>query len=150
MPFIGPSNCMVYGETGRGLILNHVKCRVVSFWASQELWKVKRRNPSVLLNFIFRLNEDEIIEFNSHWLRFLENTFNYTGLSNIWLEQCRELSINSVVNMVKSRLNDIFCQDWNAVVWSNRICRNYRIFKSNHKYENYLQTLHQKDAIEEF
>ena len=32
-------------------------------------------------------------------------------------------------------------------MWSNRICRNYRIFKSNHEYENYLQTLHQKDAI---
>ena len=26
-------DCMVYGETGHGPILNHVKCRVVGFWA---------------------------------------------------------------------------------------------------------------------
>ena len=25
-------DCMVYGETGRGLILNHVKCRMVGYW----------------------------------------------------------------------------------------------------------------------
>ena len=137
---------MVYEETGRGPILNHVKCRVVGFWA-RILKGKENKYSSVLLKFIFRLHKDELIEFKSHWLTFIENIFNHSGLSNVWLDQCKGLSINVVVNMVKSRLNDIFCQDWNAVVWSNRICKNYRIFKSNHKYENYLQTLHQKDAI---
>ena len=26
-------DCMIYGETGRGAILNVVKCRMVSFWS---------------------------------------------------------------------------------------------------------------------
>ena len=25
-------HCMVYGETGRGVILNHIKCRMIGFW----------------------------------------------------------------------------------------------------------------------
>ena len=37
----------------------------------------------------FRLHKDELLEFNSHWLTFIENTFNHSGLSNVWLEQCK-------------------------------------------------------------
>ena len=139
-------DCMVYGETGRGPILNHVKCRVVGFW-SRTLKGKETKYSNFLLSFIYRLHKDESIEFNSPWLKFIEDTFNFTGLSNVWQGQYSRLSINSIVHMVKLRLKDMFCQEWNSVVWSNRICTNYRIFKGNHTFENYLQTLHQKDAI---
>ena len=78
-------DCMVYGETGRGLILNHVKCRVISFWA-RILNGKEIKYSNILLKFISKLHKDELLEFNSSWLKFIENIFNHSGLSNVWLE----------------------------------------------------------------
>ena len=57
---------MIYGETGGGLILNQVKCRVVGFWARILNGIKENKYSSVLLIFIFRVHKDELIEFNSH------------------------------------------------------------------------------------
>ena len=75
---------MVYGETGRGLILNHVKCRIVNFWLRILRGKVSKYSY-VLLKFISAIHKDEHLDFASSWLKFIEDTFNQAGLSNVWL-----------------------------------------------------------------
>ena len=138
-------DCMVYGETGRGLILNHVKCRMVNFW-SRILRGKERKYSYVLLKFISVIHKDEHLDYTSTWLKFIEDTLNQTGLSFIWLGQNTGMGQNNT-SMLKSRLNDMFCQEWREAVWSNRICTNYRIFKGDHAFENYLLTLNKKDAF---
>ena len=103
-------DCMVYGETGRGLILNHVKCRMVNFW-SRILRGKERKYSYVLLKFISVIHKDEHLDYTSTWLKFIEDTLNQTGLSFIWLGQNTGMGQNNT-SMLKSRLNDIhvFCQ----------------------------------------
>ena len=79
-------DCMVYGETGRGLILNHVKGRLVNFW-SRILRGKDSKYSHVLLKFMSAIHKDEHLEFTSSWLKFIEDKFNQACLliSNIWL-----------------------------------------------------------------
>ena len=39
------------------------------------------------------------------------------------------------------RLSDIFKQNWHARMFDMSSCLNYRLFKFEHKFENYLNTL---------
>ena len=44
-------DCMIHGETGRGPILNVVKCRMVSFWSRLVLGK-RSKYSYILYNLI--------------------------------------------------------------------------------------------------
>ena len=44
-------------------------------------------------------------------------------------------------------MSDIFKQSWHDNLWNNSQCTNYRIFKDEHKFENYLVLLNDKDRI---
>ena len=49
---------------------------------------------------------------------FLENTMNACGYSSIWSNQTLNVSLNVFKNMIKTRLNDQYCQLWrNDVFW---------------------------------
>ena len=137
-------DCMVYGETGRGLILSHVKRRVINFW-SRIMRDEERKYSYVFLKFISSIHKSDQWEFNSSWLNFIEQTLNNAGLSNLWITQNSGLGLN-INSFMKLRLNDIFLQEWREAVWSNRICTNYRIFKDNNVLENYLLSLNKTDA----
>ena len=54
---------------------------------------------------------------------------------------------NWIMNALKLRLNDIFKQNWRENKWNNSMCKNYRIFKDEPVFENYLITLSKKDVI---
>ena len=136
---------MVYGETGRGLILNHVKCRIVNFWLRILRGKVSKYSY-VLLKFISAIHKDENLDFTSSWLNFIEDTFNQAGLSNVWLGQNNGLGLN-INSLLKLRLNDIFVRNGESQYGQIVFCTNYRIFKGNHEFENYLLTLNKTDAF---
>ena len=138
-------DCMVYGETGRGLILNHVKCRMVGYWLRIVKGK-QQKYSNMFYNLLCYMHSDSESPFTSLWLKFIEDIFQYAGLGNIWLSQGSGHSSQWILNALKT-LSDIFQQEWKSSTWSNRICTNYRMFKNDFNIERYLLVLGQKDIV---
>ena len=141
-------DCMVYGETGRGKILDKIKCRMIGYWV--RLVKGKQSKYSLILfKFLLRLQSEgqSLVNIKSQWVEFLADSFDYAGLGNVWRAQGEGYSAAWIMNTMKTRLSDMSIQEWSAATWSNRICTNYRMFKNELVYEKYLQILCQKEAI---
>ena len=61
-------DCMVYGETGREIILNHIKCRMTGFWL--RIVKGKESKYSyTLLDFLMHVQRDILspVNLKSQW-----------------------------------------------------------------------------------
>ena len=57
-------DCMIYGETGRGAILNVVKCRMVSFWSRLVSGK-QSKYSYILYNLIKSMHVDSNTQYTS-------------------------------------------------------------------------------------
>ena len=66
---------------------------------------------------------------------------NKCGYSGIWSNQTLNVSLNVFKNMIKTRLNDQYCQLWRSDVFESNKCLNYRIFKHTLSTETYLLNL---------
>ena len=139
-------DCMVYGETGRGLILNHVKCRMVGYWLRIVKGK-QHKYSNIFYNLLGHMHNDNESPFTSLWLKCIKDIFQNAGLGNIWLAQGNGHSSQWILNVLKTRLSDMFQQEWNSSTWSNRICTNYRMFKNVLHIEKYFLVLSQKDIV---
>ena len=80
-------------------------------------------------------------------LKCIKDIFQNAGLCNIWLAQGNGHSSQWILNVLKTRLSDMFQQEWNSPTWSNRICTNYRMFKNVLHIEKYFLVLSQKDIV---
>ena len=77
------------------------------------------------------LSFDENVD--SAWIKYLKTLFDHTSNSDIW--------------SIKLRLQDQFKQDWYSLIEHSPKALNYRIFKENFEFENYLSILEDKDFI---
>ena len=66
--------CMVYGETGRGVILNHIKCRMIGFWLRLVKGK-ETKHSCTILKFLLHLQGDIHSPSKSQWLSFMAMCF---------------------------------------------------------------------------
>ena len=147
-------NPMVYGETGKTDISINIKERMVNFWT--RLHHGKQSKMSVILFKVVKgMHDDPLSGYKSEWINFVKNVFDSTGFNNLWYEAPIVLTQNNFpsnypVWLKKSlnlRLNDIFKQVWHSQLQSNRNCTNYRLFKDDHCFENYLTSLSDVDRI---
>ena len=65
------SDCMIYGETGIGAILNVVKCRMVSFWSRLVSGK-QSKYSYILYNLIKCTHVDSNTQYISKWINIIE------------------------------------------------------------------------------
>ena len=79
--------------------------------------------------------------YHNSWIEFLENTMNKCGYSGIWSNQTLNVSLNVFKYMIKTRLNDQYCQLWRSDVFESNKCLNYRIFKHTLSLKTYLINL---------
>ena len=93
-------DCMVYGETGRGVILNHIKCRMIGFWLRLVKGK-ETKHSCVLLKFLLHLRADIHSPSKSQWLSFIANLFDTAGLGNVWLAQGVDLVLHGFHTLQK-------------------------------------------------
>lgn len=133
---VSPSTttCMVYGETGRMPISVIIQLRLVSFWArliTSEEHRLRRTMYSILLK---HYNDGTFV---SPWLRSIKNILDSCGFSHIWETQTFPSQV-WIVNAVKLRLRDQWIQQWRSDVMMMNKCVNYRIFKTELCFENYL------------
>ena len=50
---------------------------------------------------------------------FLENTMNECGYSGIWFKKTLNVSLNVFQTMIRTRLNDQYCQLWRSYVFES-------------------------------
>ncbi len=138
-----PTN-MVYGEVGCYPLSVSVKSRMISFWHKLVTTK-KAKISSILYLFVYKLHcsNDNI----SKWLLFVKKVLDDAGLSFVWLNQGQNMSTEWLKQTLKQKLADQFVQEWHSEVDKSSTCINYRIFKNDFAFENYINVLPMKYRI---
>ena len=103
----------------------------------KELLMVKQDNIAFKLYKIL-LSMHERDWFHSKWLLTVENCINVTGFSNVWQSQ-ENVPLN-IAKSVKLKLMDMK-DEWLELVFNSSKCLNYRIFKTELVFEQYLNLL---------
>ena len=130
-------NVMVYGETGCFPLAITIKCRIISYWASILSNKPEKLSFQIY-NVIFKTFQDNT--FVSPWLKFVKNTLDNCGLSNIWLSQSF-LSVKNLTENVRQVLKDQYRQEWASTIENSSKSVTYKCFKKDLKFESYLLEL---------
>ena len=132
-------SCMILGETGCYPIHLEIQSRLLVFW-----YKLMRgvstgadKLSCILLSLQLKLFESG--EHTFLWLKHVHTCLNNLGLTFLWHTQ--SISENVFKNMVKQRLKDQYIQTWTNEINMNNICYNYRMFKTEFKFEQYLINL---------
>ena len=80
------------------------------------------------------------------WILFIKQIFNECGFSHI----CETKLFNKIDYLkcvIKQRLEDQSLQNWNSLAHNSPKAINYKTFKTEFIYEEYLNILEIKDAI---
>ena len=124
---------MLYGELGRFPISLTIKIRQISFWS-----KLVSNEESKLSLIMYRLLYNNHIRNNCQygWITKIKSIFEETGLNFMWMNQ--NINTHTIRNQIGSILKDQFRQKWHQDVDASSKCCNYKIFKTEHKFETYL------------
>ena len=82
----------------------------------------------------------------SQWMNQLQNILNECGLTYIWINQVFP-SEEWIKLTVRTILQDQYKQTWHSNIYNCPKTINYRIFKTDHAFENYFNTLEEKDLL---
>lgn len=133
---------MVYGELGRYPLDISIKLRMINYWSKMLSGKPEKL-PLVLYKLCLR---KYILGSHMIWLSSIKNILDSCGLSYIWDTQ-NFISPSWLYSSVKQCIIDQFNQEWISYVQNSPKALNYRLFKENFEFENYLNVLDHKKAI---
>ena len=71
----------------------------------------------------------------------LENTLDSCGLSFVWNDQYYDGSKLMLLHRIDDILKSQFLQNWHSDLMCSQKCVNYRMFKFEHKFEKFYNTL---------
>ena len=125
---------MVLGELGRGPIILEMKIRMLRYW-NKLLDPLSSKLNCKFYKFLYHLHHQG--HFPSPWLLYIEKLLNDTGFCNIWIRQ--EMSESTWLNVnIEQRLLDQYIKKWRSDVDIGVKCYNYRLFKNEFMFKNYL------------
>lgn len=131
---------MLYGELGRFPVSLIIKRRMLNFW-----YKLVSDTGNKLSTFMYKTMLNDVASgFCSYnWLTCVKEILDSIGLSYLWNGQ---YVVNGIwlSKYVQYILESQFKQQWISSIQDSSKCLNYRIFKSEHKFENYLIFLPEK------
>ena len=81
------------------------------------------------------------------WIVKIKQILDENGYSNIWDVQAN-INTKWFISSIDLKLKDIALQNWKTELERNRLCTNYRIFKEESKFENYLTRLAPVEKID--
>ncbi len=136
-------NYMVYGELGRFLLDIDIKLRCILFW-----FRLVSGKQTKISNIMYRLSRKLFDQGNRcfKWLIFIKSILDECGYSFIWETNILP-SADVLKSAIKQRLFDQFQQYWHTLVMESAKSIKYRLYKSDLKFESYLDVLKIKDAI---
>ena len=134
--------CMVLGELGTYPVSLDAKCKMLTFWYKLSMAGAQgSKKISVIMLRLCR-NVYETSEYKMSWLQGVHSILNNLGLSEFWLNTTEmTLSVERFKAIVKQRLRDQYLQRWGQEVFENAICLNYRMYKEEFRFEDYLTVL---------
>ena len=97
-----------------------------------------------MYRLIFEMDKRNI--YHSPWIKFVKESLEQLGFAEYWINQS-VLSPVHFQNIVKTRLKDQYIQFWNETLQSSNKYTNYRLFKDEFKFENYLKCLPRNLAL---
>ena len=132
-------NFMVYGELGRFNLQIGIKTKIISFWAKMMSEENDKYSKQVYV-LARKLYDKKFIKCK--WLDCVKGILNECGLSNIW-EEAYSSNINVIwlKTKIKQTLQDQFTQKWHSEMQNSNKAINYRLYKTDFKFEVYLLKL---------
>ena len=133
---------MVYGELGKFPIEIDAKVRMLGFW--HRICTDVTSDASKISSMMYKLCLSLYMssECKLPWIEYVHSMLNELGLSYVWVNQSRhQLSLSNFKRLVKQRLQDQYLQTWHDEISQNNVCYNYRIFKKEFCFEQYLISL---------
>ena len=130
--------CMVYGELGRKPLETVIKQRMIAYWIKLTNGPSKKYSSIMYKLCLGLLNNNQQIALP--WLQKIKEIFDNLGLSNVWSSQSYR-NANWLLKLTKQRINDQAMQEWQASVNASTKCSNYRIYKTELEFEQYLDDL---------
>ena len=121
-------NVMVYGESGCFPVLNHVKSRMTTFY--MRLINGNRNKLSYIMYQVLRKKHITEPLSNIPWIEFIKKAFNDIGMTDIWIYEGMGQQTNHVKQTVKTKIKDIFLQNWSAELEAHEYCDAYRSIKN--------------------
>ena len=135
-------NFMLYGELGRYPLNITVKLKILSFWS-----KLIDGKQSKLSSLIYRLLYLKTHGNNTFsWINFVKSILDDCGYSNVWHTQ-NFISHKWLIESIKLRLTDQFKQNWHSTLQISPKALSYRLFKSDFRFEKYLDVLNDKNRF---
>ena len=103
------------------------------------LWRTRLDKASKLSHRLYSVlyNNFNNNQYDFPWLQNVKSILDEVGMSNIWTYQHPQNSI-WLSKTVYQKLQDQYKQSWSAALNESPKCLNYRIIKTEHKFENYL------------
>ena len=85
---------------------------------------------------------DENLDFS--WIKHVKHIFDDTGYSYIWSQQFFQNSY-LLLGLIRNCLHEQFTHEWHSLIQNSPKANNYRLFKDNFEFENYFNSLEDKD-----
>ena len=130
------ATCMILGELGCYPIKIEVNCRLLTFWYKLLIDSNNGGNKLSSMMLKLYMNLFTSNKYKLPWLNHIYSNLNNLGLTFLWHTQ--SMSVNSFKNLIKQRMKDQYIQQWNEEKNNNSLCFNYRMFKCDFKFEEYL------------
>ena len=138
-------NYMVYAELGAKPLIYTVKTRMINYWARIVHYTENRFN-CIFYNLILSKCNNEGANFK--WIDFIKNILNECGLTYIWNDQgLYNFNIKWLKELIKQILNDQFQQILISNMQNSSKASNYKLFKENCEFEEYLDLLNDNERI---
>jgi hypothetical protein len=85
--------------------------------------------------------------FKSKWIEKVESLLNTMGFGETWMSEEIQHSCKAFAHKIKTRLTDMYYQNWHSETYNSGHCVTYRTLKSDPSFAQYLLTASKKDAI---
>ena len=129
---------MVYGELGRFPMLIFIQARMINFWTKVVCGKEDKLSYR-LYKILYYMSDHGI--FQSQWLNSVRSILQKCDLYYYWYNQSLMHKMDFLKDKVKQKLKEIYINQWNKDVDALSKCLNYRVYKQEHKLENYFVKL---------
>ena len=134
---------MVYGELGKTPLEIEINTRMLSFW-SRILNSNKNKLSHLLYKLIYKLHVNNI--YHSEWVLCIKKLLIEIGEPSLWEKQ-EVLNTRHFKALCKTKLKDLYIQNWFTLLKESKCCANYRSFKQSFNFEKYLTKLPTKYTI---
>jgi exonuclease III len=138
------ASCIVLGEVGRTKLETIIHQRMLNYWA-----RLQTGGQSKIAKIIYDLLRQTHYTPNhsSKWIGKVEGLLNTMGFGETWISEEIQYSCSNFSKLVKTRLTDIYNQNWHSETYDSGHCVTYRALKNDCYFESYLITASKKDAI---